>query len=118
MARTARARQVDTAASTITGFTRVSKAGSLLLNDPLAAKKTVALIEPTTSRKRKASSDDEEEVQPRQTRSALDSTKRTCRREEPPVAPAVKVATPVKGKRVAKATPSKTQRAHKPSAST
>ncbi|KAK0389671.1 hypothetical protein NLU13_3246 [Sarocladium strictum] len=121
MARTARARQVDTAASTITSFTRVSKAGSLLLNDPLAAKKAaVLLLEPTSSRKRKASSEDEEEALPRQTRSPLDSdsTKRACRRAEPAPAPAAKASTPVKGKRVAKATPSNTQRAHKPSAST
>jgi hypothetical protein len=120
MVRTTRARQVDTAATTITSFTRVSKTGSLLLNDPLAAKKTAVLLEPTSSsRKRKASADDDEAPQPRQTPGkGSDLIKRACRREEPAPTPAVKTPTSVKGKRVAKATPSKTQKAHKPSAST
>lgn len=122
MARTARARQVETASSTITNFARVSKAGNLLLNDPLAAKKAAVLVEPTTtSRKRKASSDEDEEPLQRQSRSTSgkDLTKRACRRGEPQPAPAVKASpAPVKGKRVAKATPSKAQKAHKPAAST
>ncbi|KAH8175747.1 DNA mismatch repair protein Msh2 [Sarocladium implicatum] len=116
MARTARARQVDSAAATITSFTRVSKAGSLLLNDPLAAKKTAALVQITPSRKRKASDEDEEETL-LSTRTE-DSTKRACRRDEPQPAPTVRTTPTAKGKRIAKATPSKARKAHKPSATT
>ncbi|KAL7909764.1 hypothetical protein GGI35DRAFT_450950 [Trichoderma velutinum] len=139
MARTTRSRKVEApSAQPISSFTRVSKSQAF----PDATKKAVVSSPEPASRKRKAAVDKAESNHPRATRRTVSFTpssdeeqqaapsKRACRRDStideavaltiavaPPAAkPASK--TPVKGKKVAKSTPSRAAVAHKPSEST
>ncbi|EHK16492.1 uncharacterized protein TRIVIDRAFT_41548 [Trichoderma virens Gv29-8] len=126
MARTTRSRKVEApSAQPISSFTRVSK--SQVLPDT-TKKAVVSSVEPT-SRKRKAVGDNAESNHPRATRRTVSfppssdeeqqpaASKRACRRDSA-VEVAVTVTTPVKGKKVAKSTPSRAAAAHKPSEST
>ncbi|KAF7547024.1 hypothetical protein G7046_g9137 [Stylonectria norvegica] len=103
-------------------FTRVSKGQSF--HD--SAIKKIA-VEPTATRKRKATSIEEED-HPRLTSRTIsfqpssddESTpvKRACRRQEPQITPRKPGRPAIKGKRIARTTPSKTEAAHKPREST
>ncbi|KAJ4860242.1 hypothetical protein T069G_05230 [Trichoderma breve] len=120
MARTTRSRKAEApSAQPISSFTRVSKSQAF----PEATKKAVvSSAEPT--RKRKAAVDNAESNHPRATRRTVSFAPSSD--EEPQAAPsklappAAKPAskTPVKGKKVAKSTPSRAAAAHKPSEST
>jgi hypothetical protein len=120
-------------ANPITNFTRVAKTQAL---PDAAAKKTcvVELPAPSASRKRKASSV-EQHTERRLTKRTVSfppssdedeqeehhAVSKRARRVDPsPAADCIHAAasTPVKGKRVAKATPSRTKTAHRPSQST
>ncbi|KAL7950382.1 hypothetical protein V8C42DRAFT_306299 [Trichoderma barbatum] len=137
MARTTRSRKVEApSAQPITSFTRVSKSQAF----PEATKKAVVASPEPAPRKRKAAVDSVESNHPRATRRTVSfapssdedpsaaPSKRACRRDETAeaavivtvAAPAAKSApkTPVKGKKVAKSTPSRAAAAHKPSEST
>ncbi|KAH6899661.1 hypothetical protein B0T10DRAFT_393503 [Thelonectria olida] len=122
--RRTQASSVTTTGQRITSFARVSKGQAF----PDAAVKKIA-IEPTTTtttRKRKAAATGEES-HPRVTSRTVSfapssddeavPTKRARRHEPEPVA-AQSVKAIVKGKRTAKASPSRTETAHKPKAST
>ncbi|KAK1249936.1 hypothetical protein MKX08_009939 [Trichoderma sp. CBMAI-0020] len=141
MARTTRRRQAEAPSTTpsISSFTRVSKSQAF----PDAASKKAAVSNPelTSSRKRKAAVDDaDSNHHPRVTRRTVSFAPSSDEEQVPaapakrarrgefnveaaiPVAvvPAVKPApkSPVKGKKVAKSTPSRAASAHKPSEST
>lgn len=118
-------------ANTITNFTRVAKMQAF----PDAAAKKAIVVElpaPSTSRKRKASSI-EQDADIRLTRRTVSfppssddedgdepaTSKKRARRTEPsPSADPIRVSTPAKGKRVAKASASRSKTAHRPSQST
>ncbi|KAL7785545.1 hypothetical protein V8C37DRAFT_394006 [Trichoderma ceciliae] len=143
MARPTKRRQAEApcAAQQISSFTRVSK--SQAFPDATSKKAVISNPEPASSRKRKAAVDNvDSNHHPRVTRRTVSfhpssdeepvpatPSKRACRRGQStnevalPVtaaAPIVKPApkTPVKGKKVAKSTPSRAATAHKPSEST
>ncbi|KID85864.1 DNA mismatch repair protein Msh2 [Metarhizium guizhouense ARSEF 977] len=116
-------------ANPITNFTRVAKTQTL----PDAAAKTAVVVEipaPSSSRKRKASSI-EQDTDRRLARHTVSfppssdedekehtSLKRPRRAGPSAAAECIQVSTPSKGKRTAKATPSRTKTAHRPSQST
>ncbi|UNI15723.1 hypothetical protein JDV02_002229 [Purpureocillium takamizusanense] len=116
----------------ISSFTRVSK--SQVAPDPSLKKAQVEAPVPASSRKRKAASFEEleQEQEPSLTRRTVSfppsssddeeaptPRKRACRRTEDPDARRAPVKpTVVKGKRVAKAAPSRAQTAHRPSETT
>lgn len=141
MARTTRKRQAEAPSTTqsISSFTRVSK--SQAFPDAASKKAAISKPEPTASRKRKAAVDDaDSNHHPRVTRRTVSFTPssdeepvpaapaKRARRGESNVEAAIPVAvvpaakpapkTPVKGKKVAKSTPSRAASAHKPSEST
>ncbi|KPM43105.1 hypothetical protein AK830_g3444 [Neonectria ditissima] len=130
MARPAKRNQAATAAASqhINAFARVSK--SHVLPDTAVKKIAVEPARTTTSttstRKRKAATieDAHPQVTPRTVSFAPSSdddtasTKRACRRQEPQPAPPSSVRAIIKGKRTAKATPSRARTAHKPSEGT
>lgn len=137
MPRPARKRQAEAAhapaCQTIGAFTRVSK-GSTLLDSSVKKGVVAVTAQPAATRKRKAASI-EEEADRRLTRRtvsfapssdeedgpiAVAPSKRACRRSGPETRTPSSVKTGVKGKgkRVAKATPSRAENAHKPSEST
>lgn len=134
MPRPAKRKQVETAShQSISSFTRVSKAN---LTHELT--KPVTVDATRSSKKRKASSiQDADDHHPRLTRRTVSfapsgdeeeeeevetPVKRTCRRQQEPQLSVTKHITPktapVKGKRQARAHPSRTETAHKPSEST
>ncbi|PTB64250.1 hypothetical protein BBK36DRAFT_1178770 [Trichoderma citrinoviride] len=128
MPRTTRRRQVEapSAAQPISNFTRVSKSQAF----PEATKKD-AISRTESTRKRKATVDDAESNHARVTRRTVSSypssdeepvaatpSKRACRRDSSNEEAALNVEAPVKGKKVAKSTPSRAAAAHKPSEST
>ncbi|KAK7419883.1 hypothetical protein QQX98_003070 [Neonectria punicea] len=131
MARPAKRNQAATAAASqrINTFARVSKSHAF----PDAVVKKIA-VEPArtttstiTTRKRKAAIVEEDahpQVAPRTVSFAPSSdddatpTKRACRRQEPQPSPPSSVRAIIKGKRTAKATPSRAGTAHKPSEAT
>ncbi|EFY86223.1 hypothetical protein J3459_003917 [Metarhizium acridum] len=116
-------------ANPITNFTRVAKSQTL----PDGAAKKAVVVEipaPSSSRKRKASSI-EQDSDRRLARRTVSfppssdedeqehtSSKRPRRAEPSAAADCIRASTPSKGKRTAKATPSRTKTAHRPSQST
>ncbi|EHK41289.1 hypothetical protein TRIATDRAFT_147759 [Trichoderma atroviride IMI 206040] len=131
MARTTRRRQAEAPSTTqsISSFTRVSK--SQAFPDAATKKTAISNPEPTSSRKRKAAGDDaDSNHHPRVTRRTVSfapssdeepvaaAPAKRARRGESNVEAATTVATPAKGKKVAKPTPSRAASAHKPSEST
>ncbi|EGR50636.1 uncharacterized protein TRIREDRAFT_120689 [Trichoderma reesei QM6a] len=128
MPRTTRRRQVEapSTAQPISNFTRVSKSQAF----PDTTKKDVVVSRSESTRKRKATVDEAEGNHARVTRRTISfppssddelvaatPSKRACRRVSSDEA-ALKAEAPVKGKKVAKPTPSRAAVAHKPSEST
>ncbi|KAH7326288.1 hypothetical protein B0I35DRAFT_474949 [Stachybotrys elegans] len=128
LTRRAQGATVASSNQSISNFTRVTK--SQVLHDAAAASKKAAVVDNTSLRKRKASSiEDEAEARltlrnisyapssDEESEPIATSVKRACRREEPKII-TKPAPTPVKGKRAAKAPPSRAERSHRPIEST